>query len=149
MVIEHANRFGLSQLHQLRGRVGRGEEQSYCILVTEGALSEEARGRLNAMCSTTDGFKIAEADLKLRGPGEFFGTRQHGLPDFKIASLVEDIGILYKAREQAFKLVKEDPYLSDEKNWMVKNNFTKNRVSKYPQTVMAAKNIKSASNANF
>ncbi|MCJ7508363.1 MAG: ATP-dependent DNA helicase RecG [candidate division Zixibacteria bacterium] len=131
MLIEHADRFGLSQLHQLRGRIGRGEEQSYCFFLTEGNSSLEAQQRLNTMVSTTDGFKIAEVDLKLRGPGEFFGTRQHGLPDFKIADLVNDMGLLYQAREQAFKLIKEDPYLKSEKNWMVKNNLTAKYKNKF------------------
>jgi ATP-dependent DNA helicase RecG len=127
MIIEHADRFGLSQLHQLRGRIGRGKDQSYCFLMAERNLSPEARQRLDTMVSTTDGFKIAEVDLKLRGPGEFFGTRQHGLPDFKIADLVGDMDLLYQAQQQAFKLVEEDPYLAREENWMVKNNF----ISKY------------------
>jgi len=131
MVIEHADRFGLSQLHQLRGRVGRGKEQSYCILLAKANLSEDAKSRLDIMCNTTDGFKIAEMDLKLRGPGEFFGTRQHGLPDFKIASIVDDTRLLYKAREEAFGLVENDPYLSSQDNWVVKKNFAsrfKNRL---------------------
>lgn len=105
MVIENAERFGLTQLHQLRGRVGRGTEQSYCILIAKPPLTQEAITRLNAMTQTTDGFKIAEVDLKLRGPGEFFGTRQHGLPELKIADPIEDSILLNEAREEAFSLV--------------------------------------------
>ncbi len=104
MVIENAERFGLTQLHQLRGRVGRGSEQSYCILIAKPPLTPEAVTRLNTMIQTTDGFKIAEVDLKLRGPGEFFGTRQHGLPELKIADPIEDGALLMEAREEAFKL---------------------------------------------
>lgn len=104
MVIEHAERFGLSQLHQLRGRVGRGSEQSYCYLLTpaEGKLTVEARQRLGAMVSTQDGFKIAETDLKIRGPGELAGTRQSGLPTFRIGNLLLDQKILEVARKEAF-----------------------------------------------
>lgn len=105
MVIENAERFGLTQLHQLRGRVGRGTEQSYCILIAKPPLTQEAITRLNTMTQTTDGFKIAEVDLKLRGPGEFFGTRQHGLPELKIADPIEDLALLTKARQEAFSLV--------------------------------------------
>ena len=112
MVIEHAERFGLSQLHQLRGRVGRSDHQSYCILMADYRRSEDAKRRLAVMVETTDGFKIAEEDLSLRGPGEFLGTRQSGLPPFRIANLARDVGILAKAREAAFRMVEKDPKLS-------------------------------------
>jgi ATP-dependent DNA helicase RecG len=101
MVIEHAERFGLAQLHQLRGRIGRGAAKSYCILMTGGKVSEEGDRRLNAMVRTTDGFKIAELDLELRGPGEFFGTRQAGLPSFQVASLIRDRELLEVAKREA------------------------------------------------
>ena len=110
MLIEHAERFGLSQLHQLRGRVGRGPWKSYCILLT-AASSEEARRRIEAMTATNDGFRIAEADLELRGPGDFFGTRQSGLPEFRVADLLRDGAMLEEARREAFALVQEDPKL--------------------------------------
>jgi len=110
MLIEHAERFGLSQLHQLRGRVGRGPWKSYCILLT-AAASEEARRRIDAMTSTNDGFRIAEADLELRGPGDFFGTRQSGLPEFRVADLLRDGAMLEEARREAFALVQADPKL--------------------------------------
>ena len=113
MVIEHAERFGLSQLHQLRGRVGRGAEQSYCILMADYRRTNEARERLQAMIATTDGFEISETDLKLRGAGDFFGTKQSGLPDLKIADLVEDHDVLATAREIAFDLVRRDASLTD------------------------------------
>jgi len=111
MLIEHAERFGLSQLHQLRGRVGRGAYKSYCILMLGYALSEEATRRAEIMEGTNDGFKIAEADLEMRGPGEFLGTKQSGLPGFKMANLVRDIRILQDAREAAFDLIARDPDL--------------------------------------
>ena len=101
MVIEHAERFGLAQLHQLRGRIGRGAAKSYCLLMTGGKVSEEGERRLNAMVSTTDGFQIAELDLELRGPGEFFGTRQAGLPSFQVASLIRDRDLLEVAKKEA------------------------------------------------
>jgi ATP-dependent DNA helicase RecG len=112
MVIEHAERFGLSQIHQLRGRVGRGSQHSYCILLTPEGVSEEARARLQAIVGTTDGFKIAEQDLRQRGPGEFFGTRQHGIPELKLADLLSDTQLLYLAQREAFALVERDPSLS-------------------------------------
>jgi ATP-dependent DNA helicase RecG len=112
MVIEHAERFGLSQLHQLRGRVGRGAHKSYCVLVLGYAMSEEAQRRAEIMERTNDGFKIAEADLEMRGPGEFLGTRQSGLPGFKVANLVRDVKILQHARDAAFRLIEQDPSLA-------------------------------------
>ena len=101
MVIEHAERFGLSQLHQLRGRIGRGAAKSYCILMTGGKVSEEAERRLDAMVRTNDGFEIAELDLEMRGPGEFFGTRQAGMPSFQVASLIRDRDLLELAKKEA------------------------------------------------
>jgi ATP-dependent DNA helicase RecG len=111
MVVEHAERFGLSQLHQLRGRIGRGRYPSKCILLAQYRSSEEAKVRLRAMEKTTDGFKIAEEDLALRGPGEFFGIRQSGLPDFRVAHIIRDTPILVEARKEAFRLIEEDPEL--------------------------------------
>ncbi len=107
MVIEHAERFGLSQMHQLRGRVGRGSARSYCILMTGGRVSEASAERLAAMVRTQDGFELAELDLELRGPGEFFGTRQSGLPDFRVASLIRDRALLEQAKTEARKFVAE------------------------------------------
>ncbi|MBT0664357.1 ATP-dependent DNA helicase RecG [Geobacter pelophilus] len=111
MVIEHAERFGLSQLHQLRGRVGRGSAKSKCFLLTSGRLSEDGEKRLRVMESTNDGFRIAEADLEIRGPGDFLGTRQAGLPDFRVANILRDGRILEEARKEAFTLVEQDPGL--------------------------------------
>ena len=110
MVIENAERFGLAQLHQLRGRVGRGQHQSTCILISD-AKNEEAVRRLKVMCSTNDGFKIADEDLKLRGPGDFFGSRQHGLPDLKIADLNGDMPLFLDAQAEARALIAADPEL--------------------------------------
>lgn len=112
MVVEHAERFGLSQLHQLRGRIGRGQYPSKCILLAQYRSSEEAKVRLRAMEQTNDGFKIAEQDLELRGPGEFFGIRQSGLPDFRVAHILRDTPILIEARKEAFRLIQEDPDLA-------------------------------------
>ncbi len=112
MVIEHPERFGLAQLHQLRGRVGRGGHQSYCILMGPRMFADDARERLNAFARTTDGFKIAEEDLRLRGPGEFMGTRQSGLPDLRAANIIRDADLLEIARNEAFELVQRDPALT-------------------------------------
>ncbi|MAF11331.1 ATP-dependent DNA helicase RecG [Candidatus Poribacteria bacterium] len=112
MVVEHADRFGLAQLHQLRGRVGRGEHESYCALVG-WPKSDDARRRLDVMVATTDGFVIAEEDLKIRGPGEILGTRQAGMPDLKLASLITDSRVLEAAREDASALIQADPTLAD------------------------------------
>jgi ATP-dependent DNA helicase RecG len=101
MVVEHAERFGLAQLHQLRGRVGRGAAKSYCILVTGERVSPLGEERLNAMVRTQDGFELAELDLAIRGPGEFFGTRQAGLPDFRVANLLRDRELLELAKKEA------------------------------------------------
>jgi ATP-dependent DNA helicase RecG len=112
MVIEHAERFGLSQLHQLRGRVGRGSERSRCILLTGDRRSEDGEKRLEVMVESCDGFVIAEADLSIRGPGDFLGTRQAGLPELKVADILRDGGVLEQARREAFDLVARDPDLS-------------------------------------
>ena len=111
IVIDNAERFGLSQLHQLRGRVGRGSETSYCILISDGG-NQTTESRLRAMTRTTNGFEIAEMDLELRGPGEFFGTRQHGLPEFKLAELTNEMELLQQARDDAIALLADDPRLT-------------------------------------
>ena len=110
MVVENAERFGLSQLHQLRGRVGRGGHESWCILVSDSD-SAQARERLKVLCRTNDGFAVAEEDLRLRGPGDFFGSRQHGLPEMHIADLGGDMELLRQAREAAGALTAADPDL--------------------------------------
>ena len=107
MVIEHAERFGLSQLHQLRGRVGRGGHQSYCILLYQYPISKQGRERLNALADTTDGFEIAERDLQLRGPGDFFGTRQSGLPTLRTGDLLRDHSLMEQARDEAMRFLDE------------------------------------------
>ena len=104
MVIQNAERFGLSQLHQLRGRIGRGEAKSYCVLVSDNRNPETLQ-RLRALCATHDGFRIAEEDLKLRGPGDFFGSRQHGLPVFRMGDLAQDLSLLRQAQEAAARTV--------------------------------------------
>ena len=120
MVIMEAQRFGLSQLHQLRGRVGRGADQSYCILVTGYKISEETRKRIDIMCDTNDGFRIAEADLKLRGPGDLEGTQQSGMAfDLKIANITRDGQIVQLARDEAQRIIDEDPECNSEKNTML------------------------------
>jgi len=112
MMIEHADRYGLAQLHQLRGRIGRGPWKSYCILMAGRSLTPEAERRLEALCESQDGFFIAEVDLSLRGPGEFFGTRQSGLPEFRFANLLRDGRLLEQARREAMALVAADPRLA-------------------------------------
>ncbi|MCM4154603.1 ATP-dependent DNA helicase RecG [Gramella sp. AN32] len=125
MIIESAERFGLSQLHQLRGRVGRGAEQSFCILMTSHKLSNDSKTRLETMTSTNDGFEIAEVDLKLRGPGDLMGTQQSGVLTLKIADIVKDNSILQTARNYANKILKEDPNLSMEKNTAIKQAYSR------------------------
>ncbi|HCQ12657.1 ATP-dependent DNA helicase RecG [Flavobacterium sp.] len=123
MVIESAERFGLSQLHQLRGRVGRGADQSYCILMTGFKLSNDSKTRLETMCKTNDGFEIAEVDLKLRGPGDILGTQQSGILNLQIADLVKDRDILMVAREYAIKLLKEDASMEKPEHQNLRNVF--------------------------
>lgn len=123
MLIENAERFGLSQLHQLRGRVGRNDMDSYCLLMAGVKVSNEGKARLQVMCDTNDGFKIAEADLKLRGPGDFLGTRQSGLPEFQLASIVDDSELLALAREAAFTLCATDPYFQLPENLPIYRAF--------------------------
>jgi ATP-dependent DNA helicase RecG len=131
MLIESAQRFGLSQLHQLRGRVGRGADQSYCILITPYELSSDTRKRIEIMTESNDGFLIAEADLRLRGPGDLEGTQQSGIPfNLRIADIVKDNDILYKAREIAEKLIGEDPNLEHPDHAVLKkqlNHLSGNR----------------------
>ena len=122
MIIENAERFGLSQLHQLRGRVGRGCDQAFCILFSHGK-NEVTRKRMKIMCESNDGFYISEEDLKLRGPGDFFGTRQHGLPEMKIANLFEDREILIKAQKCAEDIIKEDINLEMSKHQGIKEKI--------------------------
>lgn len=123
MMIENAERFGLSQLHQLRGRVGRGRHASYCILVSD-SQNELTRQRLTAMCKTTDGFKLAEEDLRLRGPGDFFGSRQHGLPELRVANLVDDMAVLQAAQNAAQDILNADPALTLPEHQGLKENIT-------------------------
>ena len=129
MVVENAERFGLAQLHQLRGRVGRGEYQSYCILKYQGT-SDVVRQRMKTMQDTNDGFVIAEKDLELRGSGEFFGTKQHGLPEFKIANLFEDMPILKLVQSLAIKIEQEDPKLELTKNERLKKLVDKKFINR-------------------
>jgi ATP-dependent DNA helicase RecG len=148
MVIENAERFGLAQLHQLRGRIGRGEKQSYCFLIAKSSLfkksedklfdyQEESKAmeRLKIIASTTDGFKIAEKDLELRGPGEFFGTRQSGFIKFKFANIATDQKLLELARKEAFEIIKGDPDLLKPEHSCLRKEFIK----RYSDTVDLAK----------
>jgi len=122
MIVEHAERFGLAQLHQLRGRIGRGSRESYFMLFAD-PKGDDARRRLEVICSTSDGFRIAEEDLKIRGPGEFFGTRQHGLPELKIADIIRDYALLRAARRDAFDLVLRDPQLAAPEHKRLRERF--------------------------
>ncbi len=131
MIIENAERFGLPQLHQLRGRVGRGDKESYCFLIAQYPISSDAKLRLKTLSETNDGFKIAEVDLKLRGPGEFFGTKQHGLPELRIADIVKDTELLLKAREEAFQLARNDKQIINFNNSPVRAHFFKNYRDKF------------------
>ena len=124
MVVENAERFGLSQLHQLRGRIGRGKHESYCVLVSDSD-KETAQKRLTAMTESQDGFQIAEEDLKLRGPGDIFGTRQHGLPEIRFGNIVRDMEIMEVARREAFSLIAEDPRLDNHENRFIKRALDK------------------------
>ncbi|MCK4574771.1 ATP-dependent DNA helicase RecG, partial [candidate division WOR-3 bacterium] len=123
MVIEHPERFGLAQLHQMRGRVGRSDKKSYCILFSPYHISDEAKERLKTIESTRDGFKIAEKDLQIRGPGEFFGTKQHGLPDLKFSDIIIDWKTLERARKRAFEIIDQDPQLLTEENKRVRERY--------------------------
>ncbi|MGZ3690490.1 MAG: ATP-dependent DNA helicase RecG [Pseudobdellovibrio sp.] len=125
MMIEHSERFGLSQLHQLRGRVGRGQHKSFCVMIMGYAVSEETRTRVEFMEKTSDGFKVAEFDLEIRGPGEFMGSKQSGLPGFKMANLVRDFEILKLARDAAFEILKNDPRLLKSENKALREELTK------------------------
>jgi len=136
MVVEHAERFGLAQLHQLRGRVGRGAQQSFCVLLTSksngAGESDGAQRRLQALAHCTDGFAIAEEDLRIRGPGEFFGVRQWGLPEFRAANLVRDAALLTQARQEAFALVASDPHLTRPEHHALKAAMLRRWAAKLP-----------------
>ncbi|MDP8213294.1 MAG: helicase-related protein [Candidatus Zapsychrus exili] len=134
MVIEHADRFGLAQLHQLRGRVGRGAQDSLCLLISN-STTEDSHRRLKAIVSTIDGFKIAQEDLLIRGPGHFFGRHQHGLNELKVANPVTQIDILELARKEALELTKEDPKLEKEDNRIIKRIVRR----RYPNYLAMAK----------
>jgi ATP-dependent DNA helicase RecG len=123
MIIEHPERFGLAQLHQLRGRIGRGSKQSFCILLASRLGLGDARDRLEFFVQTSDGFELAEKDMEIRGPGEMLGTRQHGLPDLRIADIGRDRKILRQARKDAFRLVKLDPELKQPQNGCIKRTL--------------------------
>jgi len=125
MIIEHSERFGLSQLHQLRGRVGRGQHKSFCVMIMGYAVSQETRQRVEFMEKTSDGFKVAEFDLELRGPGEFMGSKQSGLPGFKMANLVRDFEILKMARDAAFEILQKDSRLQKKENQGLREELTR------------------------
>jgi ATP-dependent DNA helicase RecG len=123
MLVENAEAFGLAQLHQLRGRVGRGEHESFFILLADPKTEEAAR-RIKSIEGTLDGFQIAEADLEMRGPGEFFGTKQHGLPEIRFGNILKDFAIMESARREAFELVAKDPDLIDERHTPLKKTLS-------------------------
>ena len=127
IVIQHADRFGLATLHQLRGRVGRGKKKSYCFLISD-SKSQTAKQRLSIMTKTTDGFKIASADLNMRGPGNFIGTNQHGFPEFKAGDIIKDINLIELAKETASNILSEDKELKLEKHKQI-NQFLCNKDS--------------------
>ena len=128
MMIESAERFGLSQLHQLRGRVGRGAESSYCILMTGHKLTKESKQRIDLMCSTQDGFELAEADMRMRGPGDIEGTQQSGLPiELKLADLAKDSQILEESRKTALSLLDSDPLIERPANQVLRDKLSKLR----------------------
>ncbi len=130
MLIENAERFGLTQLHQLRGRVGRGNDESYCILMTKDKLSEDSKLRIETMVKVSDGFKLAEVDLKLRGPGDMLGTRQSGMLKFKLADIIYDTEILNNARNSAIKILRDDPRLNNKENLPIRNEISSSSNSK-------------------
>ena len=130
MVIESAERFGLSQLHQLRGRVGRGNDESYCILMTKDKLSEDSKLRIETMVKVSDGFKLAEVDLKLRGPGDMLGTRQSGMLKFKLADIIYDTEILNNTRNSAIKILRDDPRLNKKENLPIRTEISSSSNSK-------------------
>ncbi len=136
MAIQHAERFGLSALHQLRGRVGRGSSKSYCLFFTDSS-DGPASDRLRILCSTNDGFRIAEEDLRLRGPGELLGTRQHGLPAFKVANLVDDLDLLMQTRDDAAEILRGDPTLSDPRHAVLRTELIR-RFGQYMRLVDVA-----------
>ena len=130
MIIENAERFGLSQLHQLRGRVGRGKYDSYCVLMTNDKISEDAKIRIEAMVNSNDGFKISEVDLRLRGPGDVLGTKQSGVLDFKIADIIDDESILFSVSNEADLLIKKDPQLNLNENYNIRSFILNNPINK-------------------
>ena len=130
MIIENAERFGLSQLHQLRGRVGRGAEQSYCILMSDYKISTEGKIRLETMCRTNDGFEIAETDLKLRGPGDLMGTQQSGIVDLKLANLTQDADLIEVCRHAAQDVIEDDINLEKKENYPILSYLRKTEKGK-------------------
>ncbi len=138
MIIENAERFGLAQLHQLRGRVGRGADQSYCILLTGYKLSNLTRKRIETMVNTNDGFQIAETDLQLRGPGYLDGTQQSGLPfELKIANLAQDVKMLEIARKTAIDIIEDDPQLQKNENIILSEQLKKMKTSSLNWSVIS------------